>query len=206
MLCQRSLSVRSGKHQASVAKGKPMSDQTQSSNQQMIVIAMVVIAALLAAIVGVVVFQQMNAAKLPNPSTAAVGATGAAAPAAAPVTAATGPFDAKTATKVPAGMTPEQMVKAYHENIAAGKYDAAYKLLPLDKQQSYGNAKAYTDQVKAYGITGYEMGKPVATADKIEIAATQVTPQMPITYTWSFTKVGSQWYVASRAMGGTVTK
>lgn len=183
-----------------------MSDQTQSNNQQMIVIALVVIAALLAAIVGVVVWQQVNASKLPNPSTAAVGATTPAAPAAAPVTAATGPFDAKTATKVPAGMVPEQMVKAYHEDIAAGKYDAAYKLLPLDKQQSYGNAKAYTDQVKAYGITGYEMGKPVESADKIEIAATQVTPQMPITYTWSFTKVAGQWYVASRTMGGTVTK
>jgi hypothetical protein len=50
------------------------------------------------------------------------------------------------------------------------------------------------------------MGKPVVTGDKVDIAATQVTPQMPITYTWSFKKVGGQWYVASRNMGGTVTK
>ena len=185
-----------------------MSDNTQSGNQQTIVIALVVIAVLLAAIVGVVIWQQSNAAQLPSP--ASIGSTspapGTSATTPAPSTAAAGPFDAKTATKVPAGMTPEVLVKTYNEDIIAGKFDAAYALLPLDKQQSYGSAKAYADQVKAYGITSYDMGKPVASADKVEIAATQVTPQMPITYTWSFKKVGGQWFVASRNMGGTVTK
>ena len=185
-----------------------MSDNTQSGNQQTIVIALVVIAALLAAIIGVIVWQQSNAAQLPSPANASSSSstpgTGATTPAPAPTAA--GPFDPKTATKVPAGMAPEQLVKAYNENIAAGKFDAAYALLPLEKQQSYGSAKAYGDQVKAYGITGYQMGKPVVTGDKLDIAATQVTPQMPITYTWSFKKVGGQWYVASRNMGGTVTK
>jgi hypothetical protein len=111
-------------------------------------------------------------------------------------------FDAKTATKVPAGMTPEQMIKAYHEDVIAGKYEEAYNLLPLDKQQSYGDAAAYGQQVKAYGITSYTAEKPVETGDTITITATQVTPQMPIAYTWTFKKVGDQWYVASRTMGG----
>ena len=187
-----------------------MSDQTQSNNQQMIVIALVVIAALLAAIVGVVVWQQSQASSLPTPvstnAPASNPGTGPNATAPTAPTAPAGPFDPKTATQVPAGMTPEQLVKAYNENIKAGKFDEAYKMLPLEKQQSYGTAKAYTEQVKAYGITGYEMGKPVTSADAVEIAATQVTPQMPITYTWKFKKVGGQWFVASRVMGGTVTK
>jgi hypothetical protein len=196
---------------------KNMSEETQSNNQQMIVIALVVIAVLLAAIVGVVIWQQSKAASsLPNPtsttapaatapagmggSTAPGGATGgsAAAPAAA------GPFDAKTATKVPAGSTPEQMLKAYGDAILAGKFAAAYKMLPLDKQQSYGDAAAYEAQVKAYGITKFNMGAPVTSGDKVTIVSEQVTPQMPITYTWSFKKVGGQWYVESRTMGGTI--
>ena len=118
--------------------------------------------------------------------------------------AATAPteFDAKTATQVPAGMTPEDVIKAYHEDVIAGKYEEAYKMLPLDKQQSYGDATAYGDQVKAYGINAYEMQPPVEDGDTVTISATQVTPQMPIAYTWTFKKVGDQWFVASRTMGG----
>ena len=63
-------------------------------------------------------------------------------------------------------------------------------MLPLDKQQSYGDAAAYEAQVKAYGITGYKMGKPVENGDKVTIVTLQETPQMPITYTWNFKKVG----------------
>jgi hypothetical protein len=194
-----------------------MSEETQSNSQQMIVIALVVIAVLLAAIVGVVIWQQSKVAtSLPNPTTSAAppaaaggaagapagmggAAGGAAAPAATP-----GPFDAKTATKVPAGSTPEQMLKAYGDDILANKYAEAYKLLPLDKQQSYGDAAAYEAQVKAYGITKFNMGKAVTEGDKMTIVSEQVTPQMPITYTWAFKKVGGQWFVESRTMGGTL--
>ena len=190
-----------------------MSEQTQPNGQQTIVIALAVIAVLLAAIVGVLIYQQSQNAKLS--ATAAAGT--AAAPAAttadpnaqAPAgmgagSTATTPFDAKTATKVPSGMKPLDLVKAYNEDVIAGKFAEAYKLLPLDKQKSYGDATAYETQVKAYGITSYNMGTPVETADSASIAAEQVTPQMPITYTWEFKKVGGQWFVASRTMGGSV--
>ena len=192
-----------------------MSEETQSNNQQMIVIALVVIAVLLAAIVGVVIWQQSKAAStLPSPTaiappaapaggagTAPSGMGGAAGGAPA---AAAGPFDAKTATKVPSGMTPEQLLKTYGDNILANKYADAYKLLPLDKQQSYGDAAAYEAQVKAYGITKFNMGKAATEGDKMTIVSEQVTPQMPITYTWAFKKVGGQWYVESRTMGGSI--
>jgi hypothetical protein len=193
-----------------------MSEQTQPNSQQTIVIALAVIAVLLAAIVGVLIYQQSQNAKLA--ATSVTAETPAATPSGAPAgmggstggtaggAAATAPttFDAKTATKVPAGMTPVQLVKAYNEAVIAGKFAEAYKLLPVDKQKSYGDATAYGAQVKAYGITTYNMGTPVETADSVSVAAEQVTPQMPITYTWEFKKVGGQWYVASRNMGGSV--
>jgi len=200
-----------------------MSEQTQSNSQQTIVIALAVIAVLLAAIVGVLIYQQSQSAKLAASSATAdtatssgsgipagmggtaTGGTGAMGGTASGGTAAAATeFDVKTATKVPAGMTPVEMVKAYNEDVIAGKYAVAYKLLPLDKQKSYGDAAAYETQVKAYGITTYNMGTPVETADSVSVAAEQVTPQMPITYTWEFKKVGGQWYVAARTMGGSV--
>ena len=177
-----------------------MSDQTpQSNSQQPIVIALVVVALLLAALVGVLIFKQNNAANAPQvaaPATPAATAPASTAPAT--------PFDAKTATKVPVGQTPEQMLKAYNDAVIGGKFDVAYKLLPLDKQKSYGDATSYGTQLKGYGITSYKMGTPTVNGDSEAIVTTQVTPQMPISYTWNFKKVGSDWYVESRVMGGTI--
>jgi len=102
-------------------------------------------------------------------------------------------------------MTPEQLVKTYNEDVVAGKYDAAYKLLPYAVQtKTYGDAKAYATQLKGYGISGYKMGKPTTSGDTMSIVAEQQTSAMAIAYTWTFKKVGSQWYVESRTMGGTV--
>jgi len=183
-----------------------MSEQTQNNNQQMIVIALVVIAALLAAIVGVVVYQTTK--QVPAPVAAGSVTDPAAtppagmgqAPAGAP--AADAPFDAKTATKVPAGMTPETLVRTYLDDVIAGKFAEAYAFLPA--ANSYGSVSSFESQVKPYGITKGNMGKPVEDGDSMTIAAEQVTPQMPITYTWTFKKVGGDWFVASRTMGGSV--
>lgn len=180
---------------------------------QVLTIGLVVIAVLLAAIIGVLWFQGNKNAALDQSAALTAGAqtqqtaqTGAQAPAGmgGGNAAAETPFDPKTATKVPAGTEPLAFVKAYHEAIAANKYADAYKMLPLDKQKSYGSVAAYEEQLKGYGITGYTLGKPVTEGDKMTIAAEQVTPQMPITYTWGFKKVDGTWYVESRAMGGSV--
>jgi hypothetical protein len=186
-----------------------MSEQTQSTNQ-MVVIGLAVVAVLLAAIAGILVWQQSNAAELPTPvasegnSMGDVAGATEGAPAGMGGAAAAAPveFDEKTATKVPAGTTPLEFVKAYHEAVKAGDFEAAYKMLPLDKQTSYVDAKSYAEQVKAYGITGYELGEPTEEGDTFSISATQVTPQMPISYTWTLKKVGDTWYCASRTMGG----
>jgi len=183
-----------------------MSEQTQNNNQQMIVIALVVIAALLAAIVGVVVYQTTKQVPAPvgtQPADSTPMGEGTAPDAANPAApAADAPFDPKTATKVPAGMTPETLVRTYLDDVIAGKFAEAYAFLPVGN--SYGSAKSFESQVKPYGITKGNMGKPVVDGDTMTIAAEQVTPQMPITYTWTFKKVGDQWFVASRTMGGSV--
>ncbi len=200
-----------------------MSDTARSSTNTL-VMGLVVVVVALAAVLAYSIWN--NSTKVPGvsevsaSSPAGTGNPGAAAPAAGGsgsdadsaqgMGAADGPlpgsepaaFDAKTATKVPKGTTPLEFVKAYHEDIVQGKYEEAYKMLPLDKQQSYGDATKYAEQVKAYGITSYELGEPTESGDTWSISATQVTPQMPITYTWTLKKVGDQWYVASRAMGG----
>jgi len=190
-----------------------MPEQTQSNNNQMMVYALIAIAVLLAAIVGFMIYNNVSN-NVPSPTvsgsttgapTGAAGSSTTGAPAGMPSSSApAGPFDAKTATKLPAGMTPDQALKAYNEAILAGKYADAYKLLPLDKQKSYGSAAAYEQQVKAYGITSYKMGTAKTQGGDTVIVGEQVTPQMPISYTWTYTKIGDQWYVKSRVMGGSV--
>lgn len=182
-----------------------MSEQTESNPQQMIVIGLVVVAVLLAAIVGILIYNQSKA--IPAPSATAPSQTAPAqgqAPAGMGSQQAAAPteFDPKTATKVPKGMAPADMVKAYLDSVVSGKYEDAYKMLPVDTQASYGDAKSYAEQVKAYGITSGETGEPVESGDTVTVSATQVTPQMPITYTWTFKKSDGQWYAAARAMGG----
>ncbi len=188
-----------------------MPEQSQSNNNQMMVYALVAIAVLLAAIVGFMIYNNMSN-KVPSPtvsgstSGAPTGSStsGSSATPQMPAASTAGPFDPKTATKLPAGMTPDQALKAYNEAVLAGKFADAYKLLPLDKQQSYGDSNQYGQQVKAYGITSYKVGTPTTQGGDTVIVGEQVTPQMPISYTWTYTKVGDTWYVKSRVMGGSV--
>jgi hypothetical protein len=186
-----------------------MSDQTQSNNSQTIVIALVVVAVLLASLVGVLIYQQSKTAQIAQLTPPAATTTDPAAtpPAGMGGAAATGEavaFDEKTATKVPAGTTVEDYLKAYHEAVVAGKYDVAYKMLPLDKQKSYGDAASYASQVKGYGINGFKLGTTTEEGASATIVARMENPAMPITYTWVFKKVGDTWFVASRTMGGEV--
>jgi len=184
----------------------PQIETTKSSTNPIIIVLVVVVVVLAAGLV----YMVWNSNNSDVVSTSPAGQTPVMPPAntgtnmgttgGTPAPAAN--FDPATATKVPAGTTPEDFVKLYHEDVIAGKYAEAYKMLPLDKQQSYGDAASYEEQVKAYGITSYELGSPAANGDDLSIAATQVTPQMPITYTWSFKKVGDVWYVTARNMGG----
>jgi hypothetical protein len=179
-----------------------MSDQTQANNQQMIVYALTAIAVLLAVIVGFMIYQNMqgpsaaNSTTPPPTSNDAAGIAAKMPPQAQPVA-----FDPKTATTLPAGMTPKQALTTYMEDVKTGKYAEAYGLLPLAQQKSYGTPDAYGAQLKAYGITGYKVGEPTTNGSDVLIVSEQDTPAMNIGYTWTYTKVGSAWYVKSREMG-----
>jgi hypothetical protein len=178
-----------------------MSDQTQTNSQQMIVYALVAIAVLLAVIVAFMVYQNMNAIPGPTASstTAPAGIESQMPAAAQPVE-----FDPKTATKLPAGMTPAEALKQYNDDVLAKKFEDAYKLLPLAQKNSYGSPEAYKAQVSQYGISSFKMGKPQTSGTDVSIVTEQVTAQMTVPYTWTYTKVGKDWYVKSRAMGGAV--
>ena len=178
-----------------------MSDQAQTSNQQVIVYVLIAIAVLLAAIVGIMVYKNMT--QIPAPTAASTSDAAAQNIASQmPSQPQAVAFDAKTATKLPAGLTPEKALKTYLQDIMDKKYTEAYSLLPLAQKNSYGTADAYGSQVKQYGITGFKVGTPVSTGTDVSIVSEQDTPQMNISYTWIYTKVGSDWYVKSRAMGG----
>jgi hypothetical protein len=189
----------------SVTKGIQMSEQTQANNQQMIVYALIAIAVLLAVIVGFMIYQNVQGSA--GMSTTTPPPTSNASDIAAKMPTAAQPvaFDPSTATKLPAGMTPQEALKTYMENVKAGKYAEAFELLPLTQKNSYGTADAYGEQLKAYGITGYKISDPTTNGGDVLIVSEQDTPAMNISYTWTYTKVGSTWYVKSREMGAANT-
>ncbi|MCL2654977.1 MAG: hypothetical protein FWD65_04665 [Coriobacteriia bacterium] len=111
-------------------------------------------------------------------------------------------FDAKTATKVPAGQTPEVFVENYYKAVAAGNYEAAYQLLPQAKKEGQSVAD-FATQLKAYSITGYKMGASSTSGDTMTINADEITAgNGSFTMTWTFVKQGSTWLVKDRFMPG----
>jgi hypothetical protein len=185
-----------------------MADQSQSNNQQTIVYMLGAIAVLLIAIIIYLVFfwgpQSKSASVGGNASTAASDQAAQNIASQMPPAAQNVQFDPKTATKLPAGMTPDVALKTYMEDITHSQFAGAYALLPLAQKQSYVSADQYASTVKGYGITGYRLGKSQQSGSDVQIVSEQDTPAMNITYTWVYTKVGNDWYVKSRTMGGTV--
>jgi hypothetical protein len=184
-----------------------MSDQAQTNNQQMIVYALVAIAVLLFVIVAYMIYNSSRQVPAPTASSTVSSADSAAANVAAqmPTETTAVEFDTKTATKLPSGMTPEKAVKQYNELVMAKKYDEAFELLPLAQKKAYGGtAEEYTAQISQYGITSYKIGKADKDGDNVMIVSEQNTPQINVTYTWTYTKVGKDWYANTRVPGGVV--
>ena len=183
-----------------------MSDQTQSSNQQVVVYALIAIAVLLAAIVGFMIYNnvQGKGASAGGSSTAASDTTGAGIAAQMPAAATAVPFDPKTATKLPAGTTPEQALKTYFESVLAGKFDVAFALLPVAQKKQYVDPTSMGQQLKQYNISGYKLGKTSVVNGDTTIVTEEETSMMNVPYTWTFKKVGGTWYIASRTSGGSL--
>jgi hypothetical protein len=181
-----------------------MADRNQGINQQTIVWALGAIAVLLLAIIVYMVYSNTHVggptATAPTTGSNSTGGIASQMPPAAQPVA----FDPKTATKLPAGMTPEVALKTYNEDILKGKFNEAYALLPLAQKNSYGSADSYATTIKGYGITAYQIGKPQSSGSDVTIVSQQNASGIGVSYTWTFTKVGDNWYVKSRTMGGAV--
>ncbi len=182
-----------------------MSEQATTTNQQTIVIGLVVIAALLAAIVGVLIYQQSQAASIPEPTVqgATSGATGQQMPPTG-MGGQTTPaqFDPAKATKVPKGTEPEAFVTAYYTACEKGDWQAAFDALPADKKA--GNSpEALKEQVTGYGIKEFKVTGATVEGDKATVKVEQVTGQYgTFENTWTFVKKDGQWLVESKAVTG----
>lgn len=180
-----------------------MSEQVNNS-QKTVVMALIAIAVLLVAIIGVIVVQGQSS-NIPTPVTGDQGTPDGAQggmPGGAPATVPSVDFDVATATKVPAGVEPEQFVRNYYELCSQKKYDEAYTMLPLATQQYYGDAEKFKGTLESYGITEFEVESASGTDTEVKVVGVQQAQGMAFAYTWTMVKEGDAWYVKSREMGG----
>ena len=164
-----------------------------------------VVIALLVVIVAIVVLQKPAATVSPVAATGSTGATamgGTAATGAMPSQPATDvAFDTKTATKVTAGKTPEDHVKAYFDAVVSGDYATAYALLPLDKKAAQDEA-TFAEQLKGYAVQSYKINSAKDTATGAEVNVTATMAGGDFEYLWTFVKDGDTWYLESRTLPG----
>lgn len=177
------------------------------SQQKYVVIGLAVVVLVLAGVIGYMVVSAQS-----QPEAASVGAsstnTGQTGTGATGGTAAQGAsqepasFDPKTATKVPAGTTPEAFVKEYYEAVTKKDYATAFTHLPADKQAG-SSAEALKQQLEGYGITGYEVTKATEQDGKFVVDADQITQSYgTFANSWVFVKNGNVWVVQSKAVTG----
>ncbi len=202
-----------------------MSD-TPRSTTNTVIIVLVVAVVVLAAGLGYAIWNNGRAVpavtELPTTPGAGTGATGAGAagtgagatgsgsgamggsPGAATGAQGTVPadFDAKTATKVAAGMTPEKWVAAYYAAADKGDWVTAFNHLPAAKQQG-SSPDALKQQVEGYGVVGFKIASAAEQGDKATVVVDQQTSQYgTFENTWVFKKDGNTWLVASKAVTG----
>lgn len=179
-----------------------MSDTPVGQNKTVMYV-LVGVAVLLALVVGLLMWQRSNA--LPGPDAAQPPSTSDAAGAAAnspqPTTQTAAPFDAKKATEVPSGKTPEEFLKTYYEAVKTKDWKTAYDCLPSDKKAGQ-TLDDFGKQLEGYGITDYSIDKPTTSGDEMTIVAYQVTGFGSFGSEWTFAKDGDKWLVKDKKMAG----
>lgn len=176
--------------------------QNKADQQRTIMILLGVVVVLLVAIVGIVIYNGQAKTPAVASTTGATattqtgtGAATTAQPGMAPSTAA--PFDAKTATKVPSGTTPEQYVSAYYQNILDKKFDAAFKMQPASSQQ--GTVADFQQTQLGYGMTSFKVVTANVAGDTATVDIEQNLGSNGLWGAlWTLKKVGNDWYVESR--------
>lgn len=164
-----------------------------------VVALLAVVAVLLVVIVAIIILQKPAAAPVAtNTGTTGTGTSTGAMPS---TPAADVPFDKATATKVAAGVTPEEHVKAYFDALVKDDYKTAYALLPLDKKSAQDEA-TFAAQLADYDVQSYTIDDVKTTDTGAEITATATMAGGGFQYLWTFVKDGDTWYVKSRTLPG----
>jgi hypothetical protein len=193
----------SGKHRGRTHMEESTEKTGGAAPNRMTAILLGIIAVLLVAVVAIILTQQGGSRTTAGPATtptATVGAPGSMGGAMG--SGASAPFDPATATKVEAGKTPEEHVKAYFDAVVAGDYATAYKMLPAAKQADYGSESAFAEQLKSYGVTAYTIDDVTEEGGEAKITATASMPGGSFQYLWTFVKEGDTWLVKSRTLPG----
>jgi hypothetical protein len=173
-----------------------------------VVIALVVVVVLLVGGLGYVIWH--NSQALPAPTATVNSSSNTAASTTATSSASTGAaslvpadFDAKSATKLPSGTTPEKWVDEYYAAADKGDWQTAFDHLPTLKQKDYATADGLKQQVASYGVVGYKITSATEQGDQATVTVDQETSQYgTFENTWIFQKSGSTWVVAGKAVTG----
>lgn len=171
-----------------------MEETSTAPNNRTVIILLGVIVLLLLGIIAYFLFANGSG----DSATPTTGTNGTSTTPAATTPA---PFDPATATKVPAGETPEQYVTAYFDAVVAAEYQTAYDRLPADKKAAQ-DAAAFGEQLAGYGFTGYKIDSAVEEGEEFKVTATATTSGGEFQYLWTFVKDGDGWLVKSRTLPG----
>jgi hypothetical protein len=167
----------------------------------MILAAAVVI--LLIAFVAVVVANSGSGAKTAD-TTGTTGTTGTTT-----TTATSNPgvgssaeavFDAATATKVDAKLTPKTFVSAYYQAILDKKYDVAFVMQP--KASQTGSVADFQSTQSMYGMKAFSIFNDVTGSSDATVTVRQDLGTNGIwNATWTFVKDNGTWVVKARKVG-----
>jgi hypothetical protein len=168
----------------------------QNKRQMQLIFGLIVVAVVLAA--GIVIYATRS-----TPTTTAANNNTTTPSTSSTNPVATAPFDAETATKVPAGQTPEQFVEGYYKAVVAGDFANAYKLLPQTKKQAQSEAEFIT-QLKGYGITSFKMDPANKNGTSMTITVEETTASYGggFATVWTFIQQSGTWLLKSKAMPG----
>lgn len=170
----------------------PQSDTSKNTNPVVIGVLLVVVVALAATLV--YLWQSRQATQTTQQPTMPTQQAPQGMPSSAPA-----PFDPATATKVPDGQTPEEFLTAYLVACEKGDWEKAFASLPIGKQEQYGTAEAFGNQLATYGIQGHEVAEVSATDDEVVLSGIMKTGSAgDWSYDWTFKQADGVWYAADR--------
>jgi hypothetical protein len=175
-----------------------MSPEPAPAQNKTVVYLLGVIVVLLVALVAIFVVTRTSTpgTTATTPDVATTEPTSTAMPGIKPSTGAD--FDPATATKVPAGTTPDAYVKLYYQSILDKKWDVAFKMQPAASQAG-GSVEQFQSTQTGYGMASF---KVVTSSSQGDTSTVEVEQNLGANGTWgalwTFVKYKSDWVVKSR--------